>query len=339
MGFLRRIVGCAPLLTACLPEVEADLSRVDEPRILAVRAEPAEVAPGEAATFTALYADASGELAAAPIDWAFCTARRPLAELGPVNRACLAEKGEVLVPLGEGPSVSGAPPIDACRRFGPEPPVAEPGQPGGRVVDPDPTGGYYQPLRILPPDEAAGLSLLQLRLRCGLAGATQQQAAEHRRRYKANVAPEVAALTADGAAIEDALGVAPGAAVKLRVGWASCPAQAKCGDGVCSLDEDAEQCAVDCTDSPGCSGAETYLRLDPVALALTTSREAIGVAWFATGGSFEQARTGRGSEELERTSDNVWTAPDEAGEYALWVVLRDDRGGAGWRSVNVQVAD
>ncbi len=324
-------------MAGCLPEVEADLARVNEPRILAVRAEPAEVAPGEPATFTALYADASGELAAAPLDWAFCTARRPLAELGPVNRACLAATGEVLLPLGEGLSVGGAPPADACRRFGPEPPVAEPGQPSARVVDPDLTGGYYQPLRILPPGDDSELSLLQLRLRCGLAGATQQQASEYRRRYKPNVAPAVGGLTADGAEVAGTVSVKAGAELALRVTWAGCPAEAKCGDGLCSLDESLEACPADCTDSAGCSGAETYLRFDPMTLELAEAREAIGVAWFATDGTYTQARTGRAADELVASSDNTWTAPDAPGPVTLWVVLRDDRGAAGWRRVDVDV--
>ena len=332
-----RTIAAASLLTACLPEVSSDLSRVDEPRILAVRAEPAEVAPGEVSTFTALYADASGEIDMASLDWALCNARRPLAELGPVNRLCLEKTNKSLVSLGEGPSVSGGPPDDACRRFGPEPPLAQPGQPTGRVVDPDLTGGYYQPLRILPADAGAELSLLQLRLRCGLAGATQQQAAEYRKRYKPNVAPAVLELTADGATVAAPRMVAAGTAVALRVAWPACPEQASCGDGLCSLDESLENCPGDCSEINGCGGAERYLRFDPISLTLLESREAIGVAWFATDGTFEKARTGRAADEPETTSDNVWTAPDGPGPVTLWVVLRDDRGAASWRRVDIEV--
>jgi hypothetical protein len=101
------------------------------------------------------------------------------------------------------------------------------------------------------------------------------------------------------------------------------------GDGLCSLDENVESCVEDCTDNPGCGGAENYVHFDPATLTLTTRREAIGVAWYTTGGSFAQARTGRAPEEPEASSDNVWTAPDEAGDDTLWVVLRDDRGATG----------
>ena len=192
-------------------------------------------------------------------------------------------------------------------------------------------------LWILPPGEDSELSLLQLRLRCRLAGATQQQASEYRTRYKPNVAPAVAGLTADGAEAA-AVSVKAGTELALRVAWAVCPVEAVCGDGLCSLDESIDNCAGDCTDSAGCSGAETYLRFDPITLELAESREAIGVAWFATDGTYTQARTGRAADELVATSDNAWTAPDAAGPVTLWVVLRDDRGAAGWRRVDVEVA-
>ncbi len=323
------------LLTGCLPEVDSDLARVDEPRILAVRAEPAEVTPGEPATFTALYADANGQIADAPLDWAFCTARRPLAELGPVNKLCLAPAGDSLKTIGEGISVTAALPEDGCRLFGPDPPPAEPDQPAGRVVDPDLGGGYYQPIRILPPDGPESLTLLQLRIRCGLAGATQQQSAEYRQRYKPNLAPTLT-LTSSDQPLET-IELRAGDELPLRASWTSCPETATCGDGACTLDEDATLCAADCGTVDGCGGAETYLVFDPTTLTLTTRREAIGVAWFATGGSFEAARTGRAPDDTKTFSANTWTAPDVAGAHTLWVVLRDDRGAATWRSVTVQV--
>lgn len=337
MGLLGRLWAGAVVLAGCVPELAADLSRVDAARVLAVRAEPAEAGPGELVTLTALYADAEGAVAEAGLRWALCTARRPLAELGPVARVCLADKNASLLALGTGVSVTAELPTDVCRLFGPEPPAATDGQPAGRPVDPDPSGGYYQPIRVASDGE---ISLVQLRSACGLAGATQQQAAEFRRRYQANLAPRVAELgRVDGAPLGEGevLSAGAGEEVALRVGWAACPEAAKCGDGVCTLDEGADSCAGDCGDIVGCGGAETYLRLDPVGLTLVEQREAIRVAWYATAGSFEQASTGRGAQERVASSDNVWVAPEEAGAATLWVVLRDDRGGTSWREVAVLV--
>lgn len=341
MGFLRIAAGSLVVMGGCVPELAADLSRVDEARVLAVRAEPAEAAPGTMVALTALVADADGTLEEAALDWALCTARRPLAELGPVARACLVgEAGEdgPLRSLGTGVSVTAGLPGDVCRLFGPEPPAASDGQPAGRPVDPDPSGGYYQPIRVQGADDE--LTLVQLRIACGLAGATQQQSAEYRRRYQANLAPRVVELgRADGPALaeDEALVVDAGEAVELRVKWAACPERAECGDGLCTLGEGADRCAEDCAGVVGCGGAETYLRLDPETLALVEQREAIRVAWYASAGSFLSASTGRAADERSVASDNLWTAPEEAGTARIWVVTRDDRGGASWRTLVVAV--
>lgn len=335
---MRLLLAFAPLL-ACVPELDVDLSRVDAPRVLAVRAEPAEVAPGEPVALTALFVDGSGALAGGPLEWAFCEARRPLAELGPVSRACLGREGDAILPLGTGISVTAPTPDDGCRLFGPEPPPATGDGPAGRPVDPDITGGYYQPLRLFADDSDDDLTLFQLRIACGLAGADQQQAAEYRARARPNAAPEVAAVERDGVVLapDAVVTVAAGAELPLRLRWEACPEEPVCGDNRCTLDETAEGCPGDCGGAPGCGGAETYLRFDPGALTLTTPREAIRVAWYATGGRFAEARTGRSSAERDAFSDNTWTAPDEPGATTLWLVLRDDRGGVGWRQLDVVV--
>ncbi len=323
------------VLTGCLPELEADLSRVDAPRVLAVSAVPAEVAPGDAVTLTALYADADGLVAAAPLTWSLCAARRPLAELGPIHRDCLQGQGDALAPIGVGLTVQATIPDDVCRRFGPEPPLATAGQPTGRPVDPDVTGGYYQPVLLDP--QGDGRALFQIRVDCGVAGATQAQAAELRRRHLANVAPEIVAVSRSGETVGETLTVDAGEAVALHVQWRTCPERPVCGDGVCTLDEVPADCPGDCTGTPGCGGAESYVRFDPVALALTTAREAMRVAWYATDGHFAAASTGRASDDVMPGSENTWTAPAQRGPVALWIVIRDDRGGAAWRAIDIDV--
>ena len=66
-------------------------------------------------------------------------------------------------------------------------------------------------------------------------------------------------------------------------------------------------------------------------------REAIRVSWFATSGSFTNARTGRDPDELETFSENEWTAPTVAGDAHLWLVLRDSRGGVAWTDLAVRI--
>jgi hypothetical protein len=329
------------LLAGCVPDVDIDPSHVDAPRLVAVRADPAEAPPGARVTLTALYVSSDGELAEAELDWAACLARLPLAEPGPIARACIAGDPDALAPLGIGTSSPLTLSTDACRLFGPDPPPSTPGQPNGRPVDPDSTGGYAQPLRIALPD--GSLALASVRLSCGVAGATQDQSAEMRRRSHANQTPVITTLLAgheDGSAQElfdgVPLRVAPGETIVLSARWPECPLADTCGDAVCGADEDRTACADDCATPVGCEGAERYVRFDTGAHTIVVARESLRVSWLATFGDFAEPRTGRASDDLATATDDVWTAPD-AGHGWIWAVLRDDRGGTSWRSVEVVV--
>src|SRR5207302_4374953 len=130
----------------CKPDLDQRATVIASTRVLAVREDPAEVEPRDEVAFTALVVGADGiAVAAPPATWAFCTARKPLAELGPISPACY-QGGDTFVGLGAGASVKGSMPVSACRDFGPEVPQAKPGEPDGRPVDP--TGGYYQPVSL-----------------------------------------------------------------------------------------------------------------------------------------------------------------------------------------------
>ncbi len=332
-------------LAACTSPLSDPTSLVDTPRVLAVRADPPEAEAGGTVDFTALYADASGALSDAPLDWSFCTSPRPLAELGPVASSCLDAGSADLADIGTGLTVTATLPDDGCSRFGPSAPPAEEGETsGGRPTDPDVTGGYYQPAVTFLDGELS--TLVAARLRCGLANVTQETYVAWNTRYHDNVNPEIAGLTLDAGdgPVEvpaDGAGTPPvvkaGAAVELGVGWAECPAEGECGDGVCSADEDLESCPDDCTTPVGCGGAESYVVWDAVAGELTTRREAISATWFTTGGDLALARAGRSGEESEASVADTWTAPDAAGEVWLGVVLRDERGGVTFGGYRVEV--
>jgi len=340
VGFLKRSIWVLALASggACLPEFDSDVAIVSSERVLAVGTSPAEVPPGGAVQLTALYARADGTLEEGALQWSFCTARRPLAELGPVNRACVDGESTALEPIGTGIRVETSLPNDACRLFGPDPPPAQPGEPAGRAVDPDPTGGYFQPIRVLEP---FGVTMAGLRMQCGVAGATQQQALEYRRRYIVNQAPAPATLLwslDDGATFAEGPATVPlNATVTLRVAWPDCPTAPVCGDGLCTLDESEETCPGECLGARGCGGAETYLLFDPVSQSLTTRREGMSAAWYRTGGILDEERTGRASDDAAPFSDNGWTAPEAPGSVLVWAVVRDDRGAAGWAALSVTV--
>ncbi len=318
-------------LGGCIPELEDDTARITAPRVLAVRAVPAEAAPGDSVRLEALVA--SPEATRPDVAWALCTARKPLTELGPVAAECLSG-GAGAQPLGAGPGVTTLLPKDACRLFGSLRPEPKPGEPAGRPVDPDPTGGYYQPvIATLQGEETLG----NVRLSCGLLAVPQAEALRYNGGYVRNQNPELEALTLEGVepAPPGSVHVEAGARITLHASWASCPEEPSCGDGLCTAGENATLCPEDCRGGVGCSGAEVYLAYDAEQRRVVTRREALIVSWYVTAGELSERRTGAARGATSATTR--WTAPRQAGVARLWAVLRDDRGGVAYREVEVQV--
>lgn len=325
------------LLAGCASVLEDRTPYVESARVLAVRAEPAEALPGAEVRLRALYADATGALAEGEVEWSWCVARKPLAELGPVAEECLQPGAEKLLPIGVGLDVTGALPDDGCSLFGPNPPPPDESGVAGRPVDPDVTGGYYQPVVGFGGES---VTLAAPRLRCGLANVSQEVYVAWNLAYHDNQNPDVLELRLDGQPLSadgEPPVVTAGQAVALTLAWPECPIEATCGDGVCSAGEDLEVCAEDCAEPVGCGGAETYVRHDPDTGLLETRREAISVAWFTTDGVLAEARGGREGDDPSTTADNTWTAPDASGEAWIGVVLRDERGGVGYAGYRVRV--
>jgi hypothetical protein len=337
---------CAP---ACVPTFDDELSIVTEPKLLGVQSDPAEAAPGDQIALSALVATPSADAPAPTLSWGLCLARKPLTELGPVNPVCLqlperAPAG-TLTALGTGPEVSATVPMDACRLFGPSLPEAMNGQPAGRPVDPDPTGGFYQPVSVTLLDSQV-TSLGEVRIFCPPSGLDQDEAGDFNANYRPNQNPIIATLSVlddSGAssAVPDepeVVQVGVNQPLHFQATWAACPTSAVCGDGVCSALEDKSNCAEDCTTPQGCTGAEDYAWWNPDTRELSTKHESIRVSWYATAGRFDDPVTGRDEDELGATStDNVWTAPNSASSVRFWLVIRDARGGQSFRSLTVSV--
>jgi hypothetical protein len=321
------------LIGACAPDLDDRESIVEGPRVLAIQSEPAETRETEVVVYRTLFVGPDGVLEASHVEWAHCNWQKPLAVLAPVDPRCLEPENERLVQLGRGETATGQIPTGACRRFGPEIPETGPDEPPGRPVDPDGTGGYYQPLRVRVPSEAGDdYAVGFTRLLCGLAGATGEQVREFGRRYRANTNPRIDGFEvtrADGSVVvvppleseppTGTISVSPGERLVFRASWGPC------GEGVDLLGEG------------GCTGAEPFLDFDPVERELLERKEAIRLAWFATGGEYDEDRTGVTPEEDLRFSENGWVAPSVAGLVDLWVVIRDDRGGVSWRHYQLDV--
>ncbi|MGC4094537.1 MAG: hypothetical protein QM756_42805 [Polyangiaceae bacterium] len=189
-------------LTTCAPSFDDRGSRISEPRVLAVVAEPAEARPSAQVRFTAKLALPIDALPTTA-EWAFCEERPAVGDPRSIAESCLDESG---IPIrGTGFDVSARIPSNACATFGPEPP------PGAlRPADPDATGGFYQPVRI----RAWGRSWVHLfRIRCELPNAPSDAARALAEAYEPNLAPQLDALSLSA--------VRAGETLTLRASWAS----------------------------------------------------------------------------------------------------------------------
>jgi len=312
----------------CKPDVGNPPSLITGPTLLAMRGEPAEAERDEQVQYTLLAADMDGPIPAPnaegitePALWSICNVPKPPTESNAVSRACLDTDA---LPGSMGPtSTTYAAPIpdDACKLFGPEsPPVVGNAAPI-RPRDPDVTGGYYLPVRVsvnvpeplrrsgmATKDSLVGFGLE--RIFCGLANAPGTTTVEYNKTYKKNQNPWINWVfyqIGEGPMqiLQPAVGLTPqkteipiGSTVLLEASW---------------KDE----------------AVESYPAWDPLSRTLATHREAMRVAWYATSGEFEHDTTGRGEDEADTYSDNIWR-PDRTGPVHLWVVLRDSRGGVNW---------
>ena len=189
------LVVCA----ACSSPLDQRLAIVDRPRVLAIVSSPAEVKPGAQVAYTALVASPGGPLTAMPA-WALCTAPKPPTEDDAVSVPCVDDPSA----LGAIDPAAATIPADACMQFGPDVP------PGGfRPRDPDPTGGYYQPVRAEV--AAAALAFGFTRITCNLAAAPPDVAHEYQTSYVANANPTLAVAAPSS--------VAAGEPVTLTASW------------------------------------------------------------------------------------------------------------------------
>jgi hypothetical protein len=273
------------LLAGCRPDAGAPLWQIAAPRLIALRGTPAETAPSESVLWEGLVASPDGEQAA-PLAWGLCHAPRPLTTNDVVAAECL----EMVEALGTAVSVQATVPADACQRFGPETPPSTAGQPDPRPVAADAGGGWYQPYRA---DLGTALNIGLQRIRCHLAGASADVAAQFQVQYRANQNPQPGPILVDG---DPSGSLTPGEHT-LSVSW---PAEA----------------------------AESYPVFDVISQSLVTRREAIRVSWFVTGGVLAEERTGRLGDDTALESSNHLTA--SSGPIHVWAVVRDDRGGVGW---------
>jgi len=292
-------------VAGCKPDFGNPASLVTERRILAVKAEPPEVRAGDTATFRALVVSPDGTEASPAVDWSLCVAPKPLDENNIVTSACVDGSNDSLQGFGSATNDATATvPLKACSLFGSDPPPQAAGQPALRPRDPDVTGGYYQPLKLVAGDATA---FALERITCSVTSGGAAISIEYAMTYKANQNPALTPLSAtvDGAAAD--LGALPaGRDVDFDIGW------------------DAAK-------------VESFPVFDLVSQTLVTKREAMRVSWFASSGSFLHEVTGRDDKDMATDTTNRWTAPKTPGPVHLWAVLRDSRGGIDYASYDLTI--
>jgi hypothetical protein len=287
---MRHLLLITLAVAGCAPDFGQLASLVTEPRVLAVRGEPAEVRPGQDVMFTTLVVSPDGTDAAPQLAWSLCLTPKPLDENNVVASGCLGG-GDGIMPVGDpAPMQTINVPLNACGLFGPDPPPSKPGEPPLRPRDPDVSGGFYQPVRV-ERDKLTGFGLE--RITCNLASAGADIAIQFAMSYHPNTNPTLMTPLGSSTAFD---AIPAGSKVTFTAAWTP-------------------------------ESVETYPVYDVVAQNIIDHREAMRVSWFATAGSFEHEVTGRTEDETETSSDNVWTAPAQAGVVHLWLVLRDSRGG------------
>ncbi len=100
----------------------------------------------------------------------------------------------------------------------------------------------------------------------------------------------------------------------------------------------------DCSGSNGCRDGvplRVYLTADSfqqyekeVFGEIEVADERNYVSWFVSGGSFTENRSGNNGEP-DDPFEVEWLPPREGGEFDLWVVAHDVRGGVSWRAYRV----
>lgn len=323
----------AAATAGCQPTVGAPISLIAGPSILAVKGQPAEVIPGAMVAYEVLAVDGTGRVPAPdadvsmPTQWAICELPKPPIDTNSVNTDCL-NTDTLPGQLGPTDDTYSAPmPTGACQEFGPESPPVQSGQAPIQPRAADVTGGYYLPVRVsllgIPaslqrqgtatPDSVVAFGME--RISCGVV-APGKYITPFNKTYTLNNNPTIDQLTwQQGSA-------SPADVPRVETG--SAPIQVQSGQTVSfSLSWTADS-------------VETYPVYDVLARILVSHREAMRVAWYATGGTFEHDVTGRSESEPEVFAVNTWKS-NTAGLVHLWIVLHDSRGGVDFASFDLEI--
>jgi hypothetical protein len=296
-------------------------------RVLAVKAEPPELAAGEHGTLTALAVDPAGQTIA--LDWALCLEPPVAGSNALVNDDCVTkDSGDFLLPLGSGTSVAVTMPLRTSAQLG----------------QPDYTSGFYVPVRVraragdatvtaiyrlryhlplpLPRNHNPSLAGLFLVAQGTIGGVPADGGAPDATAPDGSVPADAGSGAGDGGALPLAsnctpLGAEPTPPSTPPVAMAlveGTPLPVRAGDTV----------VLRALFTPGDDEVYPVLAsLNPPALC--EARELLTFSWYATGGTFSDDVTGEATPDTHLALDKH--LPSAGGLIDVWLVGRDERGG------------
>jgi len=293
----------AALALACQPDFER-MSQVDKFRVLGVSAEPPEIAPGDGTEVAVLWADPRGGGREVTFAWLVCDGYVKVSQ-GPA--ACVPVFPPYVATASAGGDALSIPwtPPDMLEEL----PAGDSAAKASVFVLMCAGGSLPQAGELV----AATTEVNDPSDLCvGGAGLTAFKTVTVSESTNPNANPTIERLNLNGSrldpAVEDGLGVV------------FCDEQGKCG-------RKAELQVFLTADS-----AQTFEAIELGQLETVTER--LYVTWFATGGKFDADRST--SEDPLGPYEVEWK-PDDFGEFNLWVVAHDVRGGVGWQTYRLEV--
>jgi hypothetical protein len=301
---MKRLLLIVVALVGCKPDLGSPASLITGLRILGVKTEPPEVAPGMPVKTDLLVVDPSGRMSPSAM-WALCLAHKPPAENNVVANDC-SQQGKQLEPIAEsGPRITVTIPPNACALNGPDTPPTKMGEPPVRARDADVTGGYYQPFEV---KVAAANAFVLERISCNLPNVAVEVAKDFQMRYQTNTNP---------------------AFLKLLVGGLDLPAVTQGASPATVHVTPGQSVGFEAFWTP--ESRENFPVYDLASQMIVDRTEQLTVSWFATAGEFDRDQTGTTEGDKASSITNLWVAPPVAGPVHLWIVLRDNRGGLDFR--------
>ncbi len=297
------------LLGACACGSDIDpYNRVSSLRVLALQSEPAAPGPLETAALSALVNVPEGE--SASYEWSWC----PFAGEASDGAACLVSEEELRASL---PDPGGLPAFD----LGPEASATFSHEVAPALLAEWCSLALGGSAAVAAPDCALGFPI-QVRLRVSTERdeviAQRTLALRFAAQHPPNQNPVIDALRAGE---DDLSPLAPGEA----------PATVVPRGAESPIEAPVSAASQESYSRPAASGETEVVS------------ERLVWTWFVEGGETEFQRTSLidGVIPLEDAQRNTWTPPsieDYPSEVArLWVVVRDERGGVGWREAAVRL--